>query len=77
MLAVAVVVPPVYVYMTDQDYDKLFPVLKYSKEFLRQVTDARFGKEEGVRGVADLGGGGGGGDFEGLGETQTPREKYK
>ena len=43
LLAIAVIVPPVYIYMTDRDFDKLFPILRLSKRFLLQVTEAKFG----------------------------------
>lgn len=38
LLAVAVIIPPVYVYMTDQRYAKLFPVLGFAKRYLTYVT---------------------------------------
>lgn len=38
LLAAAVIIPPVYVHETDQNYTKLFPVLKYGRIYLESVT---------------------------------------
>ena len=46
LLAVAVIVPPVYVYMTDRQFEKLFPVIGISKRLLIQATEAKFGPED-------------------------------
>ena len=74
MLAAAVIVPPVYIYTTDQDFNRLFPIIRLAKRFLRQITEDKFGvAEEGaVTTMAAVGGdegggrrGGGGADSEG------------
>ena len=38
VLAAGVIVPPVYVHETDQNYGKLFPILSYGREYLEMVT---------------------------------------
>jgi len=40
LLASAVITPPVYIYKTDQEYSKMFPILKFGREHLaRLVSD--------------------------------------
>jgi len=40
LLASAVITPPVYIYKTDQEYSKMFPILKFGREQLaRLVSD--------------------------------------
>ena len=46
-LAAGVIVPPVYVHETDRNYEKLFPILSYGREYLKQVTDKYFEMKEG------------------------------
>ena len=44
LLAVGVIVPPVYVYMTDRHFEKLFPAIKVARRFLADVTEQKFGE---------------------------------
>ena len=38
LLASAVITPPVYIYKTDQDFTKMFPIFKYGRQYLAQVA---------------------------------------
>lgn len=38
VLAAAVITPPVYIYQTDQDFTKMFPILKFGRMYLAQAT---------------------------------------
>ena len=42
LLAAGVIVPPVYVHETDRNYEKLFPILSYGREYLEEVTNEYF-----------------------------------
>ena len=45
VLAAGVIVPPVYVHETDRNYEKLFPILSYGREYLEEVTNQYFKDE--------------------------------
>ena len=49
VLAAGVIVPPVYVHETDRNYEKLFPILSYGKEYLQMVTNEYFKKDGGLQ----------------------------
>lgn len=84
VLAVAAIVPPVYIYTTDKDYSKLFPAVKLSKALLERMTETYGGVE--LDGVMYFDNGETEMEYEEM-ETaegkrivtlkQTPREKYK
>ena len=38
LLASAVITPPVYIYKTDQDFTKMFPIFKFGRQYLAQVA---------------------------------------
>jgi hypothetical protein len=38
VFAAGVIIPPVYIHETDQNYTKLFPALKYGRMYLEEVT---------------------------------------
>ena len=38
LLAAAVITPPVYIYKTDQNYSKMFPILKFGREQLARLA---------------------------------------
>lgn len=38
LLAAAVIAPPVYLYKTDQDYTKMFPIFKYGRIYLAELA---------------------------------------
>ena len=38
LLAAAVIAPPVYLYKTDQDYTKMFPIFKYGRLYLAKMA---------------------------------------
>ena len=41
--------PPVYVHETDRNYEKLFPILSYGREYLEEVTNEYFKATNGNR----------------------------
>jgi len=49
ILAVSIIVPPIYIYYTEggkeADYTRLFPMLKYGRQYLEQITDDQFKDE--------------------------------
>ena len=38
LLASAVITPPVYIYKTDQDFTKMFPIFKFGRQYLAQIA---------------------------------------
>ena len=38
LLASAVIAPPVYIYQTDQDFTKMFPIFKFGRQYLAQIA---------------------------------------
>ena len=46
VLAAGVIVPPVYVHETDRNYEQLFPILSYGREYLDHVTKEYFKTNE-------------------------------
>ena len=76
VLAVGVIIPPVYIYVIDDDFSQLFPAIGISKDFLRKVTDAKYVQEEDEPMVTVDNGGSDVHEVE-EDESQTPREKYK
>ena len=49
LLAAAVITPPVYIYKTDQNYSKMFPILKFGREQLaRLASDHNYAANPGV-----------------------------
>ena len=38
LLASAVIAPPVYIYQTDQDFTKMFPIFKFGRQYLAQMA---------------------------------------
>lgn len=69
-LAMAVIAPPTYVYYTDQNFTKLFPLLKIAREFLSEVTELKFAQNPDVPGMTQ--------DAQDeMVAEQTPREKYR
>ena len=90
VLAVVAIVPPVYVHTTDQDYAKLFPAVRLSKQLLERMT-RNYPEGGGVLYFDDgetemeyeevLDDGNDGtvtdGEKKTVTLTQTPREKYK
>ena len=38
LLAAAVITPPVYIYKTDRQYSKMFPILKFGREQLARLV---------------------------------------
>ena len=39
LLAASIIAFPVYIYKTDQDYNKMFPVLTFGKNYLAKLTE--------------------------------------
>jgi len=49
LLAAAVITPPVYIYKTDQNYSKMFPILKFGREQLaRLASDHNYAAKPGL-----------------------------
>lgn len=38
LLSSALIAPPVYIYKTDQDYTKMFPMFKYGRQYLAMIA---------------------------------------
>ena len=74
------IIPPVYVYNTpEQDFRQLFPLLRISRDFLQEVTEAREADPVGgeVTTILDSNAGSNTSEEDDLARAVTPREKYK